>query len=189
MQTGLAGVVDVTEQARIAGERAGLIAQRVPDQLATAIASLDTLHCALDLVEVATAAKLRILEAARAYFDIGERLGLGWIKRQIESLATDGHWQSVAKRTLRDNLFSLHRRITAAALAGADGGAMARVDAWLAAHAAGVDYLRRVVVDLRTSAAADFATLSVALDRPGASPEADRTMRRGPAPAAGGCDI
>ena len=161
---GLTGVAGDGEISRIGAARSRFIAQRVPEQLATVIASLETLHCALDLVEVATAGRLRILDAARAYFELGERIGLGWINRQIESLAADGHYQSVARRTLRDNLFALHRRITAAALAGAGGGPVARVDAWIGAHAAGVDYLKRVVMDLRSAAAADFATLSVALE-------------------------
>jgi len=37
------------------------------------------------------------------------------------------------------------------------------VDQWLQGHAAGIDSLKRIVVDLRTGAAPDFATLSVAL--------------------------
>jgi glutamate dehydrogenase len=161
---GLRGVAGVTEQARIAAERSRLVAAGVPDGLAVAIASLDTLHCALDLAEVATAANMRILDAARVYFDLGERIGLVWIKGQIESLAADGHWQSVARRSLRDTAFSLHRRITAAVLATSGGRPQARVDAWMAAHAANIDRLERLVVDLRTGAATDFAALSVALD-------------------------
>jgi NAD-specific glutamate dehydrogenase len=44
---------------------------------------------------------------------------------------------------------------------GRDAGA--RVEQWLARHAAPVDALKRVVVDLRTGTPPDFATLSVAL--------------------------
>jgi NAD-specific glutamate dehydrogenase len=38
-----------------------------------------------------------------------------------------------------------------------------RVDEWCRRHAAGVDALKRIVIDLRTGAPPDFATLSVAL--------------------------
>ncbi len=54
--------------------------------------------------------------AAQAYFDLGERIGLTWIKEQIEALTADGHWQAVARGTLRDNLYALQRRITLAVL-------------------------------------------------------------------------
>jgi glutamate dehydrogenase len=152
-----------TEQARLGVLRSRLIEQKVPDGLATRIASLDTLHCALDLAEVAMAARLKISYAAKAYFDIGERIGLTWIKDQIETLPAEGHWQAVARSTLGDNLYELQRKITAAVLAGKGANPGARVDRWLAAHASGIDSLKRIVVDLRTGAAPDFATLSVAL--------------------------
>jgi glutamate dehydrogenase len=109
------------------------------------------------------AARVDVGFAAKAYFDVGERIGLHWIKDQIETLAADGHWQSVARGTLSDNLFALHRKITAAALAGKGTSAQVRVEQWLGRHAGPVESLRRIVVDLRTGAAPDFATLSVAL--------------------------
>ena len=156
-------VLSGTEQARLGVLRSRLIEQKVPDELATRIASLDTLHCALDLAEVAMASRLKISYAAKAYFDIGERIGLTWIKDQIETLPAEGHWQAVARSTLGDNLYELQRKITAAVLAGKGANPAARVDRWLAAHAGGIDSLKRIVVDLRTGAAPDFATLSVAL--------------------------
>jgi glutamate dehydrogenase len=119
--------------------------------------------CALDLVEVSTAARVDIRYAARAYFALGERIGLTWIKDQIEGLTAEGHWQAVARSTLRDNLYALQSKLTAAVLANRGRDATARVDHWIARHAAVVESLKRVVVDLRTGAPPDFATLSVAL--------------------------
>jgi glutamate dehydrogenase len=135
----------------------------VPEDLAYRIASLDALHSALDLVEVATAARLDIVFAARAYFDLGERIGLTWIRGQIDALPAEGQWQAVARGTLSDNLHELQRRLTEAMLTLAGKTPAARVDHWVGNHVAGVEALKRVVVDLRTGAAADFATLSVAL--------------------------
>jgi glutamate dehydrogenase len=156
-------VLSVTEQARLNVLRSHLIEQHVPEELASRIASLEALHCALDLVEVAMAARLNIGYAAKVYFDLGERIGLTWIKEQIESLAADGHWQAVARGTLRDNLYELQRKITGAVLACKARDAGARVGEWIARHGAPVDSLKRVVVDLRTGSPPDFATLSVAL--------------------------
>jgi glutamate dehydrogenase len=156
-------VLGATEQARIAAQRSHLIEQHVPDRLATHIASLEALHCALDLAEVATAARVNIRYAAQAYFDLGERIGLTWVKEQIETLAADGHWQAVARGTLRDNLYALQRKITVGVLACKGRDAAARVEHWIQRRAAAVESLKRIVVDLRTGAAPDFATLSVAL--------------------------
>ncbi|HEY3851571.1 MAG TPA: hypothetical protein VGL87_11400, partial [Steroidobacteraceae bacterium] len=159
----LGSAISATAAARLGTFRSKLIEQNVPERLATRIAGLETLHCALDLVEVSTAAKLEIGFAAGAYFDIGERIGLTWIKEQIEGLAVEGQWQAAARRTVRDDLYGLQRKITRAALAckGRDPGA--RVDEWVRRRAAPVDILKRIVVDLRTGSPPDFATLSVAL--------------------------
>jgi glutamate dehydrogenase len=104
-----------------------------------------------------------IAYAARAYFELGERIGLAWIKQQIEGLVVEGHWHSIARATLRDNLYALQRKLTTAALACAGKEPAARVDRWLAKHAAEVAYLQALIIDLRTGLAPDFATLSVAL--------------------------
>jgi glutamate dehydrogenase len=155
--------LDVTGQARLTALRATLTEQRMPESLAMRIASLESMLCALDLVEVSMTAHVDIGYAARAYFALGERIGLTWIKDQIESLPADGHWQAVARATLRDNLYALQRRLTAAVLESRGRDAAARVDHWIGRHSAAVDALKRVVVDLRTGSPPDFATLSVAL--------------------------
>jgi glutamate dehydrogenase len=156
-------VISADDRNRLRVKRSQLIEQRVPEGLAARIASIETLTCALDVVETAMQARVKIVYAARAYFDIGERIGLTWIKEQIEGLPVDGHWQAVARGTLRDNLYTLQREITGAVLKckGRDPGA--RVDRWSAAHAGAVDSLKRIVVDLRTGSSPDFAALSVAL--------------------------
>ncbi len=159
----LNSVLSVTEHARIKVLRSSLIEQQVPEPLAARIASLDVLHCALDLVEVATTARVKIGYAAKVYFELGERIGLTWIKGQIESLLAEGHWQAVARHTLLDNLYALQRKLTQIVLTYKGREPAVRVDHWMSGHLAPIEALKRVVLDLRTGAAPDFATLSVAL--------------------------
>ena len=159
----LDSVLSATASARLHAQRSQLIQQRVPEGLAARIAGLNTMHCALDLVEAAAAGRVKIGYAARTYFDVGERIGLAWIKEQIESLPVEGQWQAAARRTMRDELYGLQRKITSAVLGCKGRDAAARVDAWSGRHATSVDALKRIVVDLRTGSPPDFATLSVAL--------------------------
>ena len=159
----LNGVLSATARATMGVARSRLIEQHVPEQLAARIASLDTMHCALDLVEVATSGRVTISNAAKAYFELGERIGLTWIKEQIDGLGVEGQWQAAARRTMRDDLYALQRKITAAVLKCRGRDATARVDQWSGRHAASLEALKRIVVDLRTGSAPDFATLSVAL--------------------------
>ena len=159
----LASILGSAEQTRFAQDRAKLVAERVPESLATRIASLDALHGALDVVEVSKATRLPVTDAGRAYFDLGERIGLAWIKQQIESLAAEGHWHSVARSALRDDLYALQRKIAGAALAHGGAGPQGRVDHWIGAHATEIAYLKGLIGDIGAASSPDFATLSVAL--------------------------
>ena len=153
-----------TEHARQSAQRAALVAQGLPEALAHRIASCEPLHSALDLVEISKSSRLPIGFAAAAYFDIAERIGLNWLKQQIEALEGDGHWHAVAHAALLDTLYELQRHITGAALRCRGRNAAARVSAWLAARPVAIGTLNGLLTDLRTGPAPDFATLSVALD-------------------------
>jgi glutamate dehydrogenase len=136
----------------------------VPEAVAARIAGLAPMHAALDIVEVAQAARRDEDFTGRAYFHLCARLSLDWIREQIEGLAIEGHWQAVAHATLRDNLYSLQRQLTAKVLAaGRRKDPIVAVDTWLAAHQPQVDYISQIVNDMRSGMTADFPTVSVAL--------------------------
>ena len=149
------------------------MAQGLPEALAHRISSCDPLHSALDLVEISKASRLPIVFAATAYFDIRERIGLDWLKQQIEALEGGGHWHAVAHAALLDNLYELQRRITGAALRCQGRTATLRVNAWLAARPAAITSLNGLLTDLRGGPPPDFATLSVALESVRHLPGAD----------------
>ncbi|MFO1468689.1 MAG: NAD-glutamate dehydrogenase [Steroidobacteraceae bacterium] len=152
-----------SEKTQHAARRKRLVADGVPEALAARLSVIEPLHAALDLAEVATDARLPVTFAARAYYEMGERLGLSWLRQQIESLAVEGQWQAVARASLRDNLYALHRRLTAKVLGESGSKPEVRLERWMRRHPAEIDALKRVLVDMRTSATPDFATLSVAL--------------------------
>ncbi|HEY7379224.1 MAG TPA: NAD-glutamate dehydrogenase, partial [Steroidobacteraceae bacterium] len=152
------GALDRYQEAAAALRKSG-----VPDSIAARIAGLAPMHAALDIVEVAQSTHRDEDVTGRAYFHLCERLSLDWIREQIEGLAIEGHWQAVARGTLRDNLYSLQRQLTAKALAGRRREPVAAVDAWIAAHQAHGDYISRIVSDMRSGLTADFPTVSVAL--------------------------
>jgi glutamate dehydrogenase len=137
---------------------------RVPDRIAQRIAGLTPMHAALDIVETAQAAGVDVEYAGRMYFKLGERLSLDWIRDQIEGLATDGHWQAVARGTLRDNLYSLQRTLASRVLSRGNSKDPAHaIDGWLAKRKGQFEYIQRTVNDMRSGVTADFPTLSVAL--------------------------
>ncbi len=136
----------------------------VQPRIATRIAALAPMHSALDIVEVANERGTDVEHAARTYFLLGERLSLDWIRDQIEHLPIEGHWQAVARGTLRDNLYSLQRTLTARVLSGRKSKDPAgAIEAWRASRRLHIEYITRTVNDMRSNVAADFPTVSVAL--------------------------
>ena len=137
----------------------------VPPALAARIASLPAHNAALDIVEIATAHEVSVVEAARVYFEIGTRVGLDWLRDQIEQLSVEGTWQAIARTGLRDGAMRIHRRLAERVLSKtAQGAAHARVAAWLEAAGDDLAQWQRTVTEMKASGAGDFATLSVGLE-------------------------
>ncbi len=135
-----------------------------PEAVAKRVASFGAAQAAIDAVDIAVAGKMPVDRAARVYFRLGASLGLDWIRSEIEGLAVEGHWQAVARGTLREEAYSLQRALSADALARAGSREPdAAIKAWTATRAREVDNLRRTVQEMRSIDGTDFATLSVAL--------------------------
>ncbi len=137
----------------------------VPADLAARVASLESHNASLDIVELARTHEAAVLETARIYFDLGTRIGLDWLREQVEQLPVDGPWQAIARSGLRDSALRIHRRLTEKVLTGkATGGEQARVTAWLAAAGEDLAHWQRMLTGMRAAGASDFATLSVGID-------------------------
>jgi len=146
--------------------RAGaLVAAGVPASLARHVAACGALTSAPDVVELAAQHRLSVASAARAYFGVGSDFGLDWLRGSIEELVIQGHWQAVARTSLREALYDAHRGLTQRVLGETRERDPARaVQAWRDKHAAEAGHARGIVDDLRAQpAVADFASLSVAL--------------------------
>jgi glutamate dehydrogenase len=157
-------VVKGVDLQRFEATRTHFTSAGVPAALSTRIAGIATLYSGMDLVEISTQADTPIEAAAAVYFELGTALSLDWLRGEIEKLSAEGHWQSVARGTLRDNSFSLQRAVCLQALElSKRGGPDEIVAAWLDKHRTSVDYARQSVDEMRKLQSLDFATLSVAL--------------------------
>jgi glutamate dehydrogenase len=144
-------------------QAAAWVAAGVPAPVATRIASADGLYAALDVAEVSEAARRSVAEVAEVHAGVGGRLGLARLRRQIDALPADSHWQALAKAALGDDLAGLQRSITQEVLGSADGAAGAMLAAWEAGNAIGLERAQRLLSELGDGKALDLAMLSVAL--------------------------
>ena len=133
-----------------------------PRVLAKRAALLGYLFPALDVVETAARWKIDVRQVADVFFRLGELLEMRWLRGQVESLEVAGQWHARARANLRDELFTQHNflveRILQAAQKGSD-----PVESWIHSHQSKVRLVTDMMADMRSNAAMDYATVSVAV--------------------------
>jgi glutamate dehydrogenase len=137
----------------------------VPSALASRVAALDALFFAFDVVEIVRGREEPVRRAADIHFGLDRRLKLAWLRDRILGLPRADLWQTLARGALRDDLYTTHRALTAAALnassASIDG--EEAIDAWVQAGTAPVERYLGMLADIRAAHGNDFTTLLVAL--------------------------
>jgi glutamate dehydrogenase len=136
----------------------------VPPALAQRVASLGTMFATFDVVEVADEAGLEVEQVAAVHFRLGERLELHWLRDRIVALPRDDRWRALARAALRDDVYGLHRALTAAVLEDTDEGEspQERVDGWVATNPASERCLQ-TLAEIRVGRVFDTTTLPVAV--------------------------
>jgi glutamate dehydrogenase len=144
--------------------RTALVERGVPDDLATKVAVLPPAYTVLNIVEIARQEDVDPVEVARMHFALGERLGLSMLTARILALPRNDRWQTMARAALRDDLHSVHARLTAQVLTSTshDQPAPVRIADWEDQDTVVVS---RAVATLEEicSESADLARLSVGL--------------------------
>jgi glutamate dehydrogenase len=137
----------------------------VPEELALRTAGLGPLLSALDIVDVAAATGLAVEEVGAAYFALGARLELAWLRDRIAALPREDRWQTLARAALREDLYAQHRQLTVDVLEGTpeDADVEKRIALWTTGNEAPVERCRQALTDIKMSGPHNLTTLSVAL--------------------------
>ncbi|KGP62939.1 NAD-glutamate dehydrogenase [Legionella norrlandica] len=80
------------------------------------IAMTRALYTALNIIEVATQNKFDLAITAEVYFKVGSQFNLVWFRDQIGNDSREGHWNTMARLSLRNELDNLQRRLAIAIL-------------------------------------------------------------------------
>jgi glutamate dehydrogenase len=158
LKAALPDLLDPAARERWTRRRDGLVAGRVPEALAAEIAALAPLEAACDVVEAARGAGLSVLEAARMFLAIGDRLGLSWLRGAAQSIEPADHWERLALTALVDDLYAQQRALTSSALAHALGD----LEGWLAANRPAIARAARVIDELKAGGPPTLAKLGFA---------------------------
>ena len=134
----------------------------VPEKLSRRMAALLLTRGGLDITDLAQTFKADVLETARLYSALSDRLGIVWLHRSVEGLAVQGRWQALARGNLRDEFYRIRRDLAAQLLQKDAKADPASFERWLEANTAGIRKFDGILEEMRRRQEVDFATLSVA---------------------------
>ncbi|MEU9114198.1 NAD-glutamate dehydrogenase [Streptomyces sp. NPDC048483] len=137
----------------------------VTEALAVQVAGFSSVFPALDIVAIADRTGKEPLEVAEAYYDLGDRLRINQLLDRILDLPRNDRWQSMARASIREDLFAAHAALTADVLAVGNGTSTPeqRFKAWEEANAAILGRARATLEEIHGSEGFDLANLSVAM--------------------------
>ncbi|MFH8805167.1 NAD-glutamate dehydrogenase [Streptomyces sp. NPDC017936] len=137
----------------------------VPDELATRVAGFSSAFPALDIVSVADRTGKDPLDVAEVYYDLADRLHITQLMDRIIELPRADRWQSMARASIREDLYAAHAALTADVLAVGNGTSTPeqRFNAWEQRNAAILGRARTTLEEIQGSETFDLANLSVAM--------------------------
>ncbi|MFE0459150.1 NAD-glutamate dehydrogenase [Kitasatospora sp. NPDC058965] len=142
-----------------------LVEAGVPETLATRVAGLSSAFPTLDITGVADRSGTEVTEVAELYYDLADRLGITHLLDRIIELPRTDRWSSMARASIREDLFAAHAQLTADVLACGPAGATPseRYDAWADLNGTLLSRAKTTLDDIRGSDTYELSSLSVAM--------------------------
>jgi glutamate dehydrogenase len=157
----LGEILPPQEASAFAARIAGYVERGAPKMLAARVAQLEHLVSAFDIIRLAEAARLDVVEVGRAYFAVGARFALDALRGAAQKLRPETSWQKMATAALLDDFFQHQSELTRMVLH--DGAPAAQaLDAWLASNAAEIAPVDALLQDIAAAPTRDLAMLTVA---------------------------
>lgn len=143
------------------------ISQNVPEEVATKIAELDVLASAPDIVMVAEKTDLPVKIVGKIYFEMGDRLKIGWLRLEAKKLLSDIRWDNLAVKTLISIFYDQQMRLTEDVVnKGFDKkSTTVTLEKWLEGKKKVLGRYANFIIDLQTQERITNSMLTVAVER------------------------
>ncbi|MFD5025511.1 NAD-glutamate dehydrogenase [Streptomyces sp. NPDC058373] len=142
-----------------------LVKAGVPEELAGRVAGFSSAFPTLDLVAIADRTDKDPLAVAEVFYDLGDRLRITQLMDRIIELPRADRWQSMARASIREDLYAAHAALTADVLDAGNGEATPkeRFESWERQNTAILTRARATLEEIQNSDSFDLANLSVAM--------------------------
>ncbi|MEU5402060.1 NAD-glutamate dehydrogenase [Streptomyces sp. NPDC005963] len=147
-----------------------LTEEGVPEELAARVAGFSSAFPTLDIVAIADRTQKEPMAVAEVYYDLADRLRITQLMDRIIELPREDRWQSMARASIREDLYAAHAMLTADVLSVGNGSSSPeeRFGQWQEKNASILARARGTLEEIQGSDTFDLANLSVAM----------RTMRQ-----------
>jgi len=129
------------------------------------IAVYRAMYTALNAIEVAEHNNFDLINATKVYFAVGDKFNLVWFRDQIGTDTREGHWNAMARLTLRDELDVIQRTLTKVIINQdkKQREAIALIDKWIVDNFRVMERWENVLNKLHGSTNVDYTMFFIAL--------------------------
>jgi glutamate dehydrogenase len=141
-----------------------LVEEGVDPDLAREVAAADHAYTALGIIQAARDTDAPLMDVARLYFLMGERLELDWFSNLILASKVSNEWQALARDTYLEDLEWQQRTLAIGALRhmAEDRNLLKCMNQWEKKEVTLLQRWREMLVELHATPAPDFAMFAVA---------------------------
>jgi glutamate dehydrogenase len=129
------------------------------------IAVYRALYISLNVVDIATQYRFDLIQTTKVYFEVGAQFNLVWFRDQIATDSREGHWNSLARLTLRDELDALQRLLTIVILRSdkKEKNHIKQVSSWKEKHVRAISRWDKILELLHGSTNVEYTMFFIAL--------------------------
>jgi len=131
LKSGLLGFISEPMTERINSQMDVFVSKGVPEQVAFNVVSLDALYLCLDVIWLNKRTKSPLADCALVFFELLHELDLLWLRDKISLLPEKSVWESLARRTAREEFNSVCCHLSLATLQEEGGAINEKVNNWL----------------------------------------------------------
>lgn len=137
----------------------------LPKETAIKIATYRAIYTSLNIIDVSTKHKFDLIKTAKIYFAGGERMNILWFRDQITNDSREGHWNTLARLTLRDELDISQRALTVAILNfnHKEQDVSLLINNWVAQNQLAIDRWDKILAMLHSSSSVEYTMFFIAI--------------------------
>lgn len=136
----------------------------VSSELAYELSVTRHLFSAFDLIEASHVLNQDLIQFAKVYYEIGDKLDITWIRSQVIAYPTETHWEALSREAIRDDLDSGQRYLTESLIkCQVNNLKVDCVESWFDNHKEGVARWNAVVTGLKSSQILNYTMFFVAV--------------------------